>query len=52
MEATLLLSGSVPASVTPLDGYGIPTEMSVPIGADGSFAIDGRYQAYYYEVKR
>ncbi len=52
VEATLLLSGSIPASVKPLDGYGIPTEQSVPIGADGSFAIDGRYQAYYYEVKR
>ena len=39
VEATLLLSGSVPASVTPLDGYGVPTEMSVPIAADGKDQI-------------
>lgn len=52
VEATLLLSGSAPASVKPLDGYGHPTDDSVSIGADGSFAIDGRYQAYYYEVHR
>ena len=52
VEATLHLSGSIPASVRPLDGYGLPTGENVPIASDGSFAIDGRYQAYYYEVKR
>ena len=52
VEATLLLSGSAPVSVRPLDGYGLPTGESVPIASDSSFAIDGRYRAYYYEVKR
>ncbi|MCP4784150.1 MAG: hypothetical protein GY903_25610 [Fuerstiella sp.] len=52
VEATLFLSGSAPTSVKPLDGYGIPTGESVSIASDGSFAIDGRYQTYYYEVKR
>jgi hypothetical protein len=52
VEARLLLAGSVPADVRPLDGYGLPTGVSVPTAADGSFTIDGRYQAYYYEVKR
>ncbi|MDP7017639.1 MAG: hypothetical protein QGG36_17680 [Pirellulaceae bacterium] len=52
VEATLLLSGSAPTSVRPLDGYGLPMSASVPIASDGRFTIDGRYRAYYYEIKR
>jgi hypothetical protein len=25
---------------------------SVPVGSDGTFAIDGTYRAYYFVVKR
>ena len=52
VQARVLLKGAKPQSVTPCDHYGVPMEQSVPINADGSFDIDGRYRAYYYEVKR
>jgi hypothetical protein len=52
VEATLKLAGSIPTSVRPLDGYGLPTGQAVDVEADGTFRIDGRYRAYYYEVKR
>lgn len=52
VEATLKLSGSAPAEVRALDIYGVPTPRRVPVAADGAFVIDGRYQTYYYEVKR
>lgn len=52
VEAALLLAGSIPTSVTPLDGYGMATGATVPIESDGRFTIDGRYEAYYYEIKR
>lgn len=50
--ATLKLAGTAPSSVTPCDHYGVPMSAAVPIAADGTFTIDGRYRAYYYEVKR
>lgn len=50
--ATIKLAGAAAKSVTPCDCYGVPMKASVPVGADGTFVIDGRYRAYYYEVKR
>jgi hypothetical protein len=52
VEATLKLSGPTPTSVQPLDGYGLPSGEKLKLEADGSFVIDGRHRAYYYEVKR
>ena len=53
VQATIKFAGSKPTSVTPCDHYGVPIAgSSVPIAADGSFAIDGTYRAYYYAVKR
>ena len=53
VQATIKLAGPKPASVTPGDHYGVPLiGKSVPIGTDGSFAIDGTHRAFYYEVKR
>lgn len=53
VQASLRFAGGKPASVAPCDPYGVPMAgKSVPIGADGTFAIDGTWRAYYYEVKR
>jgi len=52
VQATIRLKGPAPAEVNVLDAYGVPTGQRVPVAADGSFHIDGRYAAYYYEVKR
>lgn len=53
VQAKLHFAGARPVSVTPCDHYGVPMAgSSVAVGADGSFEIDGRYRAYYYEVKR
>lgn len=53
VQATLKFAGAKPVSVTPCDHYGVPMPgQSVPVAADGSITIDGRYRAYYYEVKR
>jgi hypothetical protein len=52
VQATIKLRGASPKKVRALDHYGVPTEQPVPIGSDGSVAIDGRYRAYYYEVTR
>lgn len=53
VQATIRLTGAKPMQITPCDHYGQRiAEKSVPIEADGRFAIDGRYQAYYYEVVR
>ncbi len=53
VQATIKFAGPKPASVTPCDPFGVPMSgKSVPVAADGSFAIDGTYRAYYYEVKR
>ena len=50
--ATLRLRGDRPTQVRALDQYGVFSGNTVPIAEDGSFRIDGRYQAYYYEVVR
>jgi hypothetical protein len=53
VQASIKFAGARPASVTPCDHYGVPMAgKSVPMAADGSFAIDGAWRAYYYEVKR
>ena len=52
VQATLRIDGPAPASVRPLDPWGVPTGETVPLADDGSFHIDGRYRAYYYEVRR
>lgn len=52
VQATIRLAGATPATIRPLDGHGLPLDSTVPVLADGSFAIDGRYRAYYYEVRR
>ena len=51
VTATISLKGPTPLEVHPVDLYGVPTDVKVPLKA-GSFTIDGRYQAYLYEVKR
>ncbi len=53
VEATLKFKGAKPSSVTACDPYGAPIPgRKLEIQDDGSFAIDGRQQAYYYEVLR
>jgi hypothetical protein len=53
VQATIKLAGASPVTVTPCDHYGVPmANKQVPVAADGSFAIDGSYRAYYYEVNR
>ncbi len=52
VQATLRFAGAKPAQVRALDPYGVPHGKTVPVAADGSFAIDGTYQAYYYDVIR
>jgi hypothetical protein len=52
VEASLTIAGAKPQVVRPLDGYGLPTGQTVELEPDGTFRIDGRHQAYYYEVKR
>ena len=46
------LAGERPQSVRPLDLYGVPKSDSLALSADGSVRIDGRFQTYYYEVRR
>ena len=52
VQATIKLPGPAPASIRPLDHYGMPKKEIVPVERDGTFTIDGRYRAYYYEVRR
>ena len=52
VQATIKLAGAPPVSIRPLDHYGVPKQDTVPLEKDGTFKIDGRYRAYYYEVKR
>jgi hypothetical protein len=52
VEARFRLAGRAPKEVRALDIYGVPTSRAVPTAADGSFSIDGTYEACYYEVKR
>jgi hypothetical protein len=52
VQATLRLKGATPATVRPLDLYGVPKKKQVDVKPDGSFTIDGTYQTYYYVVER
>jgi hypothetical protein len=52
VQATLRFAGERPQSVRPLDLYGAPKSDSIALSADGSVRIDGRFQTYYYEVRR
>jgi hypothetical protein len=51
VQATLTLEGPPIRSLRAVDIYGVPTERQVE-HRDNTFTIDGRYQAYYYEVRR
>lgn len=54
VQATVRLEGVPPRSVRPLDLHGDPARGGavVPLDPDGSFRLDGRWQACYYEVRR
>ncbi|MBT3378760.1 MAG: hypothetical protein HN742_03985 [Lentisphaerae bacterium] len=52
VQAKILFRGPKPTAVNALDVYGVPTGKQVKLSADGTFAINGRYQTYYYEVVR
>jgi hypothetical protein len=52
VQAKIKLTGAKPVTVRPLDHYGVPKKETVPVEEDGSFKVDGRYRAYYYEVRR
>jgi hypothetical protein len=51
VQATITFKGPPIASVKAVDIYGVPTAVGVARNAN-TFAIDGRYATYYYEVKR
>jgi len=51
VQATLTFKGPSVNSVNVVDVYGVPTSKRVEHSGN-SFAIDGRYAAYYYQVKR
>jgi hypothetical protein len=50
--ARVRVAGARPATVRPLDVYGVPREGEIEVGTDGEFEIDGRYRTYYYHVAR
>ena len=53
VQATIKFAGAKPTSATPCDHYGVPIPGgAVPVAADGSITIDGRYRAYYYYIQR
>ena len=52
VQATIKLTGAKALTIRPLDHYGMPKKEPVPVAADGTFQLDGRYRAYYYEVRR
>ncbi len=52
VRAQIRLDGPAITSVRPLDFYGAPKDMLIPVGGDGSFAIDGRYETFYYVIDR
>jgi hypothetical protein len=52
VQATVKFAGAPPASICPLDHYGVPKKETLTADNSGSFTIDGRYRAYYYEVRR
>jgi glycosyl hydrolase family 42 (putative beta-galactosidase) len=51
VKATLTFKGDALSSVKVVDVYGVPTERDVEREGN-TFAIDGRYATYYYEVCR
>lgn len=51
VRATITLKGAAPLEVKAVDLYGVPTSTAVPVSG-GAFTIDGRWQAYYYQVRR
>ena len=51
VQARIRIAGPAPKTVRAVDLYGVPTEREVP-AEDGWFTIDGRYETYYYEVRR
>jgi hypothetical protein len=51
VQATITMKGGPLKSVKVVDVYGVPTNQDVA-RTGNTFAIDGRYATYYYEVKR
>lgn len=51
VQATITFKGGPVISVRPVDIYGVPVDQQVE-RTGNTFAIDGRYATYYYEVKR
>ena len=51
VQATLTFKGAPLTSVNVVDVYGVPTAQQVDRNGN-TFSIDGRYAAYYYQVKR
>jgi len=51
VQATLTFKGAALSSVKVVDVYGVPADGQIE-RTGNTFAIDGRYASYYYEVKR
>jgi hypothetical protein len=51
VQATINFKGRSIDSVKPVDIFGVPTDKQIE-HTDNTFAIDGRYAACYYQVKR
>jgi hypothetical protein len=51
VQATITFKGAPLTSAKVVDVYGVPTAQQVE-RTGNTFAIDGRYATYYYEVKR
>jgi hypothetical protein len=51
VQAQITMKGAPVLEIRVVDLYGVPTATKVPLSA-GAFTIDGRYQAYYYQVRR
>ena len=52
VQATLRFRGTRPVRVRPCDVYGVPKAAELEVGENGTFTIDGSFQAYYYLVER
>ncbi|MFP6886043.1 MAG: hypothetical protein VB997_00725, partial [Opitutales bacterium] len=52
VQASIKLKGTPPREVRPLDFYGVPKAKNLQLQADGTFAIDGTHQTFYYEIRR
>ncbi len=51
VQAAVTLKGAPPLEVRAVDLFGVPTEAKVPLSGP-SFSIDGRFQTYYYQIRR